>query len=101
MELKIGNLVINPPFIQGGMGIKISMAKLASAVANCGAVGTISAAIKSDHVLDRGNIQPNQAKDIQEFVAAIKAARSMSKGILAVNIMVALSSYPMLVQNAI
>lgn len=99
--LRIGNLEINPPIIQGGMGIKISMAKLASAVANCGAVGTISAAIKSDHVLDRANLQPNQAKDIQEFISAIIAARSMTKGILAVNIMVALSSYPMLVQAAI
>ncbi len=100
-ELKIGNLVISPPIIQGGMGIKISMARLASAVANCGAVGTISAAIKSDHVRDRFQVQPGQARDVQEIISVIRAARSMTKGILAVNVMVALSSYPMLVQAAV
>nr|HPI04571.1 nitronate monooxygenase [Candidatus Goldiibacteriota bacterium] len=40
-ELTIGNLKITVPIIQGGMGIKISLAKLASAVANAGGVGTI------------------------------------------------------------
>ena len=38
-DLIIGDLKINPPVIQGGMGVRISLAKLSSAVANEGAVG--------------------------------------------------------------
>lgn len=100
-ELFIGNLKISPPIIQGGMGIKISLAKLASAVANAGGVGTISAAIKSDHVKDRKNIEKDDALDIREFVSYVREAKSLTKGIIAVNIMVALSSYPALVQAAV
>ena len=42
--LKIGNLSIQVPIIQGGMGVGISLSGLASAVANEGGVGVISAA---------------------------------------------------------
>ena len=41
--LTIGDLNIKLPIIQGGMGIGISMSKLASAVANEGGVGVIAA----------------------------------------------------------
>lgn len=100
-HLKIGNLDIYPPIIQGGMGIKISLAKLASAVANCGAVGTISAAIRSDHVKDRKNIAAGDEGDTSEFVSFIREAKLLTKGIIAVNIMVALTSYPALVEAAV
>jgi nitronate monooxygenase len=100
-ELLIGNLKIWPPIIQGGMGIKISMSKLASAVANCGAIGTISAAIKNDHVKDRGNIEKHMAADILELASHIRRARTLTTGFFAVNVMVALSSYQMLVSTAI
>ncbi|PKL92273.1 MAG: nitronate monooxygenase [Candidatus Goldiibacteriota bacterium HGW-Goldbacteria-1] len=100
-ELFIGNLKISPPIIQGGMGIKISLAKLASAVANAGGVGTISAAIKSDHVKDRKNIEKDDALDLREFVSYVREAKALTKGIIAVNIMVALTSYPALVQAAV
>ena len=43
-ELKIGNLTAKIPIIQGGMGIGVSMSGLASAVANQGGIGVISAA---------------------------------------------------------
>ena len=42
--LKIGNLSISIPIIQGGMGVGISLSGLASAVANEGGVGVISSA---------------------------------------------------------
>ena len=41
-SLNIGELKIQVPIIQGGMGIGISLSKLASAVANMGGVGIIS-----------------------------------------------------------
>ena len=42
--LKIGNLKISPPIIQGGMGVRVSRANLASAVANTGCAGIIASA---------------------------------------------------------
>lgn len=41
--LKIGDLVALTPIVQGGMGVGISMSRLASAVANEGGIGVISA----------------------------------------------------------
>ena len=40
--LIIGDLEIKIPIIQGGMGVKVSTASLAAAVANCGGAGTIA-----------------------------------------------------------
>ena len=42
--LKIGNLKVRIPIIQGGMGVGISLSGLASAVANEGGLGVISCA---------------------------------------------------------
>ena len=42
--LHIGNLTATVPIVQGGMGIGVSLSGLASAVANEGGVGVISAA---------------------------------------------------------
>ncbi len=41
-KLQIGNLTANIPIVQGGMGVRVSLASLASAVANEGGIGTIS-----------------------------------------------------------
>ena len=43
-SLKIGNLTLAIPIIQGGMGVGISLSGLAAAVANEGGVGVISSA---------------------------------------------------------
>ena len=42
--LTIGDLVLKRPVIQGGMGVGISLHKLAGAVAACGGMGLISTA---------------------------------------------------------
>ena len=42
--LRLGNLAISVPVIQGGMGVGISLSGLAAAVANEGGVGVISSA---------------------------------------------------------
>ncbi|MEJ2554113.1 MAG: nitronate monooxygenase, partial [Gammaproteobacteria bacterium] len=44
-KLVIGDLTIQVPIIQGGMGVGISLSGLSSAVANQGGVGVISAAM--------------------------------------------------------
>jgi len=42
-KLRIGDLEAKIPIIQGGMGVGISLSGLASAVANEGGIGVISA----------------------------------------------------------
>ena len=41
-KLQIGDLTVEKPIIQGGMGVGISLSGLASAVANEGGIGVIS-----------------------------------------------------------
>ncbi|MDA4080956.1 NAD(P)H-dependent flavin oxidoreductase [Bacillus cereus] len=41
-QLKIGHMMPKVPIMQGGMGVGISLSKLASAVANAGGIGIIS-----------------------------------------------------------
>ena len=43
--MKIGKRELRIPIIQGGMGVGISLSGLAGAVAACGGMGVISAAI--------------------------------------------------------
>lgn len=98
-ELKIGDLAIKLPIIQGGMGVGISLAGLASAVANQGGVGTIATA-------GIGMFEPDfntnyLEANIRALKKEIKKARRLTKGILGVNIMVALSNYADLVKTAI
>jgi nitronate monooxygenase len=97
--LKIGNLVIPTPIIQGGMGVGISLSGLASAVANEGGIGVISAA-------GLGMLKPGGSKNflennIIELKNEIRKARNLSSGVIGVNIMVALTNYSDLVKTAI
>ena len=98
-ELNIGGLIIPKPIIQGGMGVGISLSGLASAVANEGGVGVISAA-------GLGMLYKDASKDYLEncivgLQQEIRKSRKNSKGILGVNIMVALSNYDDLVRTSI
>ncbi|MFH1352233.1 MAG: nitronate monooxygenase family protein [bacterium] len=96
-DLIIGDLKINPPIVQGGMGVRISLSKLASAVANEGGVGTIATALigglKSHFSMDE-----HELADIKEVIDQIRKAKTLTTGVIAVNIMVALTNYPSLVQ---
>ena len=98
-SLPIGRHTAQVPIIQGGMGIGISGAGLASAVANEGGIGVISAVglgmLESSSRTHYG--QTNQKALIRE----IRAARQKTSGLIGVNIMVALSDYDTLVLGAI
>lgn len=98
-ELKIGNLIARLPIIQGGMGVGVSLSGLASAVANQGGIGVIAAAGIGMRELD---FQTNYIEaNIRGLQKEIRKAREMTKGILGVNIMVALSNFADLVKTAI
>ena len=97
--LQIGNLNIQVPIIQGGMGVGISMSGLASAVANEGGVGVISAA-------GLGLIHRNSALDylqanIEGLKKEIRLAKEKTKGVIGVNIMVAMSNFEEMVKTSI
>ena len=84
-ELKIGNKVAKIPIIQGGMAIRLSTARLAAAVANEGGIGLIAAS---------GMTHP-------ELRYEINLARSLTDGIIGINIMVAASDFAGIVRTAI
>lgn len=96
---KIGDLEIKMPIVQGGMGVGISLSGLASAVANEGGVGVISCA-------GLGLIYKDLSKDylkasILGLKEELRRAREKSKGVIGVNIMVALSNFADMVRTSI
>jgi nitronate monooxygenase len=102
------------PIVQGGMGVGVSAHRLASAVANAGGMGTISA-------IDLRRLHPDlltrsreagvgdsakaviDALNLEALAREIKAARAamQGRGLLAVNVMRAVSEYTALVQQAL
>ncbi len=98
-SFRIGNLLIPVPIIQGGMGVGVSLSGLASAVANCGGVGVISTV--GIGLLSEHPTRNYRLNNINALKAEIAKARNMTKGILGVNIMVALTNYVDLVKTSI
>ena len=96
--LRIGDLEINPPIIQGGMGVRVSRACLAAAVANQGAAGVI-ASVGLGRYEDAPASEFVSVNEI-ELRAQIRKAREMTKGVIGVNAMVALSNYENLVRTS-
>lgn len=120
--IKIGHLKVN--IIQGGMGVGISGAELASAVAEEGGMGTIASVglglLKGyfdDEVEaaqkrgDFNKLSGKEKRDLQNKIYAntnsdaladeIRKARRKTNGVLAVNIMHALTDYPSLIKTAV
>ena len=84
-QLKIGDLIPRYPIIQGGMALRVSTAPLAAAVANAGGIGVIGATGMS----------------LDELRREIRTARSLTRGIIGVNIMFAVRQFANLVHTAI
>lgn len=97
--MQIGDVTAAIPIIQGGMGVGISLSGLASAVANEGGIGVIAAAMI-------GMAEPDIAtRPLEANIRALKneihKAREKTRGLLGVNIMVALTHYADLVKTAV
>ncbi len=98
-SLKIGDLIAKLPIVQGGMGVGVSLSGLASAVANEGGVGVISAA-------GLGLIYKERASSFNEAAIIglkeeLRKAREATKGIIGVNVMVAMTNFADMVKTAI
>jgi len=98
-SLTIGNLTAKLPVVQGGMGIGISMSGLASAVANEGGIGVIATACvgMSEPDLNKNYLEAN----MRALKSEIRKARGMTRGILGVNIMVALTNFSDMVKVSV
>ncbi len=84
-ELKIGNICVPVPIIQGGMAVRISTATLASAVANEGGIGIIA----------------GTGMKLEELRCEIRKAKEMTNGIIGVNVLFAVREFADLVKTAI
>lgn len=98
-QLRIGNLVIDKPIIQGGMGVGISLSGLASAVANEGGIGVISSVALG--LLDQDSQMNFKDANIHVLKNEIKKAREQTNGVIGLNIMVAMTDYNNLLECAI
>jgi nitronate monooxygenase len=98
-KMNIGNRTLSLPIIQGGMGVGISLSKLASAVASQGGMGVIAAngigMIEPDYYAD------GRAANIRALRSEIRKARSMTSGLIGINIMVAAKDFQQLLDVAI
>ncbi|CAK5273316.1 unnamed protein product [Mycena citricolor] len=83
----IGKYEIKLPIVQGGMGVGVSLNGLASAVANEGGVGVISAA-------GLGLLYPG-------YKGSYSENPRKTYGVIGINIMVALSNFPDMVRTAV
>ncbi len=98
-SLKIETSRPPSPSCKGGMGVGISLSGLASAVASEGGIGVISSA-------GLGAIYSHLSKDYRQASIAglreeLRKARAATKGIIGVNVMVAMSNFADMVRTAV
>lgn len=101
MALTIRGRTLSLPILQGGMGVGVSLERLAGAVAACGGMGTISTAMC-------GYAEPDFAQDpnganLRALERQVKRAKELAKGagMVAVNAMVATTQYADSVRTAL
>ena len=96
--LDIGDIHVPFPLIQGGMGVRVSLARLASAVANEGGIGTIAAVGLGDIEASKTDFE-NVSRNA--LIHEIRRAKSMTDGPLAINILGVLSNARDLIQTSV
>jgi NAD(P)H-dependent flavin oxidoreductase YrpB (nitropropane dioxygenase family) len=84
-SLTIGARTARLPIVQGGMAVRISMAPLATAVAEAGGIGLIA----------------GSGLSARELHAEVSAAKAATEGVVGVNIMVAVRAFKELVHAAL
>lgn len=92
----MGNVIAKLPIVQGGMGVGISLSGLASAVANEGGIGVLSAVGLGAL---RGKI--SKESEIEALREEIRKAKGLTNGLVGLNIMVALTNFEDLVSAAL
>lgn len=106
--LRIGGLQLKSPIVQGGMGVGVSGKRLASAVADQGGIGVISAVglgfmgipLTDTDIISLAE-KNGETKNISILRQEIRQAKKMTKGALGVNIMVAISEFAQTAKAAV
>ena len=97
--LEIGELLVQKPIVQGGMGVGISLGGLAGAVAAAGGLGVISTA-QIGFRNEKFETNPFEA-NLEAIESEYQKAREIApKGVIGFNIMVALQHYKEYVMQA-
>jgi nitronate monooxygenase len=100
-KLKIGSITAKIPIIQGGMGVRVSLASLASAVANEGGIGTISTIGLGDIDAPRKEFEAISVEALRNEIRKAKSMVNEEMGHLAVNVMGVLSNAADLVKASV
>lgn len=97
----IGDMKLEVPIIQGGMGVGISLGNLAGHVAKNGGMGVISTAHPGYRAEDfeKNPVEVNKRELAKEIQKAKEIAKG--KGMVAINAMVAITDYAQMVEVAI
>ncbi len=87
------------PIIQGGMGVGVSLAGLASAVAEAGGIGVIASVGigGGEPDFDRNYAQANKRALVRE----VRRARAKTEGVIGVNVMAALTDFATHIEGAL
>ena len=97
-KLQIGSITADIPIVQGGMGVRISLSSLASAVAEEGGIGTISSIGLGDVEASKNEYEKMSREALQR---EIRKAKSITNGHIAVNFMGVLSNVNDLIMAAV
>ena len=101
MAVTIRGKTLPLPILQGGMGIGISLDRLAGAVAACGGMGTISTA---DCGMDEPDFESDQkGANLRALARQVRHAKEQAKGkgLVAINAMVATVQYADSIRTAL
>jgi NAD(P)H-dependent flavin oxidoreductase YrpB (nitropropane dioxygenase family) len=97
-KLQFGNITADVPIVQGAMGVRVSLSSLASAVAEEGAIGTISSIGLGDIEASKTEYERMSREALEK---EIRKAKKMTNGHLAVNFMGVLSNADDLITTAV
>lgn len=91
--MKIKDKILNIPIIQGGMGVGVSLSNLAGHVAKCGGMGVVSS-VNAGFEEPDFKTNPKEA-NLRALKKHIQKAKEIAggNGLVAVNIMTAVSNY--------
>ena len=96
--LQIGNITANIPIVQGGMGVRVSLSSLASAVAKEGGIGTISSIGLGDIEAAKHDYERISREALEREIRKAKATANSN---IAVNFMGVLSNVDDLIKTAV
>jgi len=97
-KLQFGSITADVPIVQGGMGVRVSLSSLASAVAEEGGIGTISSIGLGDIEASKNEYERMSREALEK---EIRKAKTMTNGHIAVNFMGVLSNADDLITTAV